>query len=119
MSIANPQAATCAWSNALGSPANVILGFTLVPNQPATDYRKSVDARLIEIAGFGAVETVGTYSEPEKECLIAVDVAEGQSLLTTVRSEFGDLPGVSHGMLCEKAHVAAEDVMRRLLARTG
>ncbi|WP_345703358.1 DUF3558 domain-containing protein [Pseudonocardia eucalypti] len=116
---ANPGQVACAWSNPLGDPQTIALTIATVSNRPISYYLRSVGARPTRIAGFAAADTVGTFNDPEHECIVAIDVAEGQSLLVMVSNDLGDLPGVSHAMLCEKAHVAAEDVMRRLLARTG
>lgn len=46
--------------------------------------------------------------------MLVIDVAEGQSLLVTVRNYTGWVPGINHDMMCAKAHMAAEDVLRRL-----
>lgn len=119
VSIAGPKATACAWSNDLGSARNVTLGISVAPDRAARDYLTATGAELSSVAGFGAVDTASSADDAQWECIVVVDAAENQSLLVTVHNDSEDLPGVSHAMLCEKAHVAAEDVMRRLLARTG
>lgn len=119
VSFANPRATACEWASFPVRPSDIALSLTLVPDRSALEYAKAEGARVTNVVGFAAVDTAPSVEEADRECIVAIDVAEGQSLLVTVSNDLGDLPGVSHAMLCEKAHVAAEDVMRRLLARTG
>lgn len=74
---------------------------------------RNVEARIIEVAGFGAVTTRVTGGH--SDCSVIVDVAEGQSLDVLFT---GDGAGsFTSDEMCEKARLAAETATRTLLAR--
>lgn len=68
------------------------------------------------MADFPAVQVAGSYFKPEHSCDVLIDVAPNQALLVSYYNTLGDEPGATHAVMCERAHRAAEGVMRQLLA---
>lgn len=74
---------------------------------------RNVDARIVDIAGFGAVTT--RVKGDNSDCSVIVDVAEGQSVDVLFT---GDSAGsFTSDEMCEQARLAAEAATKTLLAR--
>jgi len=75
-------------------------------------------AQVTSVAGFGAVEIPDERFGAQFTCDVRVDVAPDQGLWVAYAVELGDEPGATHELMCQRAHAAAETIMRDLLART-
>ncbi|GAA5144893.1 hypothetical protein GCM10023321_01960 [Pseudonocardia eucalypti] len=112
------SASSCEWSDTSARPI-LTLEVWVVPDRPVTDYIAEEGAEVTTVAGFPALDSESGGFDPDEACMVRVDVAAGQGIWAGLTSEYGKLPGASHELMCRKAHVAAEGVMRALLARTG
>lgn len=72
-----------------------------------------VDKRVVEVAGFGAVEHT-LLGEPDSDCVVSVDVAPGQSLDVAFAASSSNF---TSEQMCERARVAAEAAIATLSAR--
>lgn len=117
-SMVQTTASSCEWSDPSARPILTLEVWT-VPDKPVTDYLAEEGATVTSVAGFPALDTKSLGFDPDEACLVRVDIAPGQGIWVDFTSEYGKLPGASHELMCRKAHVAAEGVMRALLARTG
>lgn len=115
--VTHSRAVACIWWDSPGPPDLLTMAITVAPDRSASDFL-GADSQVTTVAGFGAVDTVGLHADPRKECVLALDVAEGQSVLVTVRNDTGWVPGINHEMMCAKARLAAERVLRRHLLGT-
>jgi|SRR5882757_7836186 len=70
--------------------------------------------RVVNIASFPAVQTATAYGNPAHECLVFVDVAQGQSLQVEYLNQRGDHPGISHEIACQLATTAATEMITTL-----
>lgn len=112
------QSSICQWSNRPATP-RLELEVWVVTDKSITDYSSEPGAQPSSVAGFPAIDSEFGVHEPDEACMVRIDVASGQGIWVSFTSDFGKLPGASHELMCRKAHVAAEGVMRALLARTG
>lgn len=74
--------------------------------------QRTVEVRTLSVAGFGAVET-RTLGEDDLDCMLSIDVADGQSLDVSFVSSDDQF---TTDDLCDRALVGAEAVMATLLA---
>lgn len=75
-------------------------------------------SQVTTVAGFGAVEIPNRELGAQYSCDVRVDVAPNQGLWVDYLVELGDEAGATHELMCQRAHAAAETIMRDLLART-
>ena len=73
---------------------------------------------VVNVAGFGAVETPGLYSSGENDCIVNVDVAPGQAVQVGYFYNGSTVP-MNHEIACQKARNAAELAMQTILAKIG
>lgn len=109
------QETQCAFRNGYTYPYyEYIIGIVTTEGADAwLTERRTVDVRTLEVAGFGAVET-RILGDNDFDCMISVDVADGQSLDVSFVSGFD---GFTEWELCERARIGAEAAMATLLAR--
>lgn len=74
---------------------------------------RTIDKRVVEVAGFGAVEHT-LLGEPDSDCVVSVDVAPGQSLDVAFAASSQNF---TSEQMCERARVAAEAAIATLSAR--
>jgi len=104
----------CLWNNATQLPDNSWIAETIT-NLGAEYALGSVTAtRLVNIASFPAVQTATAYDNPAHECLLFVDVAQGQSLQVEYLNQRGDHPGIYHEIACQLVTTAATDMITTL-----
>jgi len=72
--------------------------------------------RVVSVAGFGAVETFGQPADPDRTCILAIDVADGQSVDVLYDYTGKALP-INRALACQRAATAADLVMQTLLAQ--
>lgn len=94
------------------------LGVFTATNQDVRNVLYVQGARVTTVAGFGAVEVPDERFGAQFTCVVRVDVAPDQGLWVAYAVELGDEPGATHELMCQRAHAAAETIMRDLLART-
>jgi len=109
-----PGSFDCIWST---FPTNPVNNWTTraVLDHGAEYYLDSVTgAQLVQVAGFAAVQTSSSLADPEKQCLLYVDVAPGQALDVQYINPNGDYPGINHQVACQLASKAAELMVANL-----
>jgi hypothetical protein len=94
------------------------LGISVVTNQDVRNVLSVRGSEVTTVAGFGAVAIPDNSVGAQYSCDLRVDVAPNQGLWVTYFVELGDEPGATHELMCQRAHTAAETIMRDLLART-
>lgn len=94
------------------------LGVFTATNQDVRNVLYVRGAQVTMVAGFGAVEIPDERFGAQFTCNVRVDVAPNQGLWVAYAVELGDEPGATHELMCQRAHTAAETIMRDLLART-
>lgn len=76
---------------------------------------RSGEVRIVDVAGFGAVETASGATGAAGDCIVSVDIADGQYLGVLF---VGDGAGsFTPDEMCERARLAAAAATRTLLAR--
>jgi hypothetical protein len=104
----------CIWST---FPTNPVSNWTAssVLDHGADYYLGSVTgAQIVQVDGFAAVQTSSNLADPERQCLLYVDVAPGQALDVQYINPNGDYPGISHQVACQQATKAAELMVANL-----
>jgi hypothetical protein len=112
--------AVCQWSNfpaTLGVPDMRYLA-RLQTHQGA-DYAlgSTTGHRLVQLDGFTGVQTTSDGQDPERHCILLVDVAPGQSLWVQYANIGGDYQGLTHEQSCQFAQAFGEDLMQNLRAQ--
>lgn len=110
----NRGEAQCEFEHIYSEPYyRYIVGLVLTEGADAwLTTRRTVELRTLSVAGFGAVET-RTLGEDDFDCMLSVDVADGQSLdVSFVSSD----DRFTDDDLCDRALVGAEAVLATLLA---
>jgi hypothetical protein len=104
----------CIWTN---FPAKPVSNWTAhaVLDHGADYYLGSVTgAQIVQVDRFAAVQTSSNLADPERQCLLYVDVAPGQALDVQYINPNGDYPGISHQVACQQATKAAELMVANL-----
>lgn len=108
----------CSWARAVTQPPSGQLGVFVVTDQDTRNVLSAPGAETTSVAGFGAVDVADESYGQQFNCGVRVDVAPGQGLWVTYLNSLGDEPGATHELMCQRAHTAAETIMRDLLTRT-
>lgn len=104
----------CTWQGAAIKPDN-IWNARAILKQGAEHYMDSVTGtQIVQVGGFTAVQTSSDLADPQKECLLFVDTAPGQTLEVQYGNGRGDYPGISHQVACQQATKAAELMVANL-----
>ena len=104
----------CLWRNFPAKPDNGWLARAILA-QGAEYYLNSVTgAQIVQVDGFPAVETSSSLADPDKQCLLYVDVAPGQSLEVQYLNGAGDYPGINRQVACQLAVKATELMLANL-----
>lgn len=120
--------ASSADSDQIGSPACDWLRSTVRPYGGLlirTTVRQGVPDRMgsdqpeqiIDIGGFPALQTTGSFIDPQAHCLVLVDVAPGQILWNQYYKSSGSLDGLNHEVACAKARELAGYTLANLRAQ--
>lgn len=94
------------------------VGVYTATNQDVRNVLSVGGSEVTTVAGFGAVEIPDGRFGNQFTCDVRVDVAPNQGLWVSYDNPLGDEPGATHELMCQRAHTAAETIMRDLLART-
>jgi hypothetical protein len=104
----------CIWSTFPAKPVNN-WSARAVLDHGAEYYLGSVTgAQIVQVDGFATVQTSSNLADPEKQCLLYVDVAPGQALDVQYINPNGDYPGINHQVACQLATKAAELMVANL-----
>lgn len=105
----------CQWS----TPLSLHLSWYLVRLRTQDGADEALDSKLgsqvVQVGGFAAVQTSGSGLDPDKHCVILVDVAPHQSLWAQYYAQ-GEYPGLTHARSCQLAQEAAEKMVATLRA---
>ncbi len=110
------RGAVCQWSNAFTEPFQGYLVRLRTGQGAATALAGPPGVRVVTVAGFPAVETFGEPADPQRTCILAIDVADGQSVDVNYTYTGKGLP-INRELACQRATAAAELVMQTLLAQ--
>lgn len=107
----------CLWLRSSAPPYGSPL-IRLVTRQDIRDERGSDQPeRVIDVDGFPAVQTTGSFGDPERHCLVLVDVAPGQYLWNEYSKTSGPLEGLNHELACARTRELAGYTLANLRAR--
>jgi len=67
--------------------------------------------KIMRIDTFPAVQTATDFGDPQHECLLFVDLAQGQSLQVQYLNQSGVYPGINHAVDCQLAATAATEMV--------
>lgn len=111
--------AVCQWSN---SPSFTLINRYLARLQVRDGAEDALDSRtgsqVVQVGGFTAVQTSASGIDPNKHCILLIDVATGQSLWAQYYAQ-GEFPGLTRAQSCQFARAAAEDMMANLRAASA
>ena len=101
------------------------------PTEPVEHYSVGINTRggvelvfgqpqleVINVAGFGAVQTPALYGSGNQDCVVNVDVAPSQAVQVAYFYNGQTVP-MTHELACRKARNAAELAMQTILAQAG
>ncbi|HTF46915.1 MAG TPA: DUF3558 domain-containing protein [Pseudonocardia sp.] len=108
--------AACLWGNNGGKPDNRWVARLIVKRSADYALGSTTGVQVVQVDGFSAVQTAAPYQDPNTNCVLVVDVAQGQSLGVQYLNLAGDYPGISHDMACQLDRKAAELMVRNLRA---
>jgi hypothetical protein len=69
--------------------------------------------QIVQIDSYSAVQTYAPGFDPNSDCVLVIDVAQGQSLQVRYDS-YGTYPGMNHQVACQLARKAAALMMQTL-----
>jgi Protein of unknown function (DUF3558) len=108
--------AACLWDNNGGNPDNSWVARLIVKRGADYALASTSAVQVVGIGGFPAVQTAAPYQNPNTNCVLVVDVAQGQSLGVQYGNAAGDYPGINHDVACQLDRKAAELMVQNLRA---
>jgi hypothetical protein len=108
--------AACQWGNNGAKPDNRWLARLIVKRGADYALGSTTGVQVVQIGGFSAVQTAAPYQDPNTNCVLVVDVAQGQSLGVQYGNAAGDYPGINHDVACQLDRKAAELMVQNLRA---
>jgi len=110
--------AACQWANH-SKPDNRWLARLIVRRSADYAMGSTTGVQVTQVDGFAAVQTAAPYQDSKTNCVLVVDVAQGQSLGVQYLNLAGDYPGINHQVACQLTQRAAEFMVQnlRVLAR--
>jgi len=105
----------CQWANH-AKPDNRWLVRLIVKRGADYALGSTTGMQVVQIGGFSAVQTAAPYQDPNTNCVLVVDVAQGQSLGVQYGNAAGDYPGINHDVSCQLDRRAAELMVQNLRA---
>ncbi|MDT7585481.1 MAG: hypothetical protein QOE32_3031 [Pseudonocardiales bacterium] len=109
-----PGSRACIWSNFPKRPDNDWSANTILEHGADYYLASTTASEIVQVAGFPAVQTSSDFQDPNKQCVLLIDVAPGQTLQATYQNSHGDRPGISHQVACQQATKAAELMVANL-----
>jgi hypothetical protein len=109
----------CSWTTPVTAsrdprPSNTWAAFAVL-NQSA-DYALGNEApvQTVQIDGYSTVQTSSPAAGPDRECLLYIDVAQGQNLTVRYDNFEGNYPGMNHQIACQLDRKAATLMLQTL-----
>jgi uncharacterized protein DUF3558 len=111
--------AVCQWSSSSSfTLINRYLARLRVRDGAEDALYSKTGSQVVQVGGFTAVQTSASGLDPNKHCILLIDVAAGQSLWAQYYAQ-GEFPGLTHAQSCQFARTAAEDMMTNLRAASA
>lgn len=108
----------CRWLHSPDEPVEAYQIFRDTESGIESGFGNSRGITVITVAGFPAIETQSERTQlPETQCIVAVDVAPGQTL--QVNYDYNGALPMTRERACDKARPAAEMAMRTLIEQAG
>jgi hypothetical protein len=115
-----PDGPNCAWGRYPPRPDNAWIAQIILTHGAEYYLGSATGARQQQVDGFTAVATTPyPVWRPERQCLLYVDVAPGQSLEVSYHNLDGDYPGINHEVACQLAGQVAGLMLANLKARAA
>lgn len=114
----NSDGSGCDWDNALGPPDNGWVVRSILKHD-ASYYLGPDGSRVVQVAGFPAVQTTAGGQNPATHCILMVDVAPGQTMYVLYTNNQGDYPGMTHELACQLADKVATMAVGNLRRLAG
>lgn len=107
----------CQWSSFPRQPDVGYLARLQLTQGAEIALDSSTGHKIVPVGGFTAVQTSAGGQDPDRHCILLVDVAPGQSLWAQFDNILNDYPGLTHEMSCQFARTFGEDLVRNLRAQ--
>ncbi len=107
----------CLWGSSSLPPGGAPL-VRLVTAQGIDYYHQAGDT-VIDIDGFPALQTTGSFVDAQVHCLVLIDIAAGQTLWTQYNRDGLPPNGITHELACDRARETARAMVSTLRARPG
>lgn len=104
----------CQWSTHTAWPRDSWVARILLQQDAAAALRSPHDNPIVQVDGFSAVQASAAGTNPQRECVLYIDVAPGQSLLVEYVNGLADDPTTTHATACDKARAAATSMVQTL-----
>jgi hypothetical protein len=117
--IEDPGQPACDWSNFPNVPDNGWTARVITRYGAEHALASQTGAQQVDVRGYAAVQTTSPYTDPNLHCLLAVDVAPGQTLGVQYYNVRGDYPGINHEVACQQAAKAAALMLDTLKSLKG
>ncbi|MFC5995997.1 DUF3558 domain-containing protein [Pseudonocardia hispaniensis] len=114
----NPSRSVCQWGRFPDEPQDFYLMTVDTGRGAAYALGSVTGGRIVDVAGYAAVETRVGSSPEDRHCVLLVDVAAGQNLWVQYDYTGKTVP-ITKQLACQKAHTAAEMAVQTLRERTG
>lgn len=108
--------AACLWDNNGGNPDNSWVARVIVKRGADYALASTSAVQVVSVGGFSAVQTAAPYQDPNTNCVVVVDVAQGQSLGVQYMNSRGNYPGINHDVACQLDRKVAELMVQNLRA---
>jgi len=109
-----PGSYDCIWSTFPTKPVDSWTAHAILDHGAGYYLGSVAGAQVVQVGGFAAVQTSSGFQDPNKQCLLVVDVAPGQGLEVQYINPNGDYPGINHQVACQLASKAAELMVANL-----
>jgi hypothetical protein len=104
----------CDWDNGGGNPDNGWIARAIVKQGADYALGNAAPVQVVQVGGFSAVQTSSPYHDANRQCILAIDVAQGEHLEVDYDNLQGDYPGINHEVACQQASKAAELILQNL-----
>ena len=106
---------SCDWANSGGlSPEKGWIARAIAKQGADYALGNTAPVQVVQVGGFSAVQTSSPYQNANTQCILVIDVAQGESLWVQFDNLQGDFPGINHQVACQQASKAAELMLGNL-----
>jgi Protein of unknown function (DUF3558) len=106
----------CVWNTPVGihpAPSDTWVARTVLKQGAAGALGNQVQDQIVQIDGYSAVQTYAPGFDLNNDCVLVIDVAQGQSLQVRYDS-YGTYPGMKRQLACQLDRKAATLMMQNL-----